>query len=298
MTITRKRALGTSPIRVRTVTDDPRKVTPGSRRHPRIRSCVAALAMLVAGLCAHDARADLIVPAGAQYALSSGLTDLACTDVVVAGTLQVQSGSLVNVRHLTILSGGSVDGGSGSIELGGNWSNAGSFAGGTGTVRFSDLCGLSSASIAGSSVYANAGFVTSTGKSYVFAVGSTQTITGVLEIAGTAGLPIQFRSGAPGLTGFVNLAAGGVQQIQHVGVTDVWATGLWLAPFLSNEGGGGNANRWFGVPGGAGAHGIPALADAALLGLSALLLFLGVRSSRRRAAARAAPGRTSSGSTS
>ncbi len=41
-----------------------------------------------------------------------------------------------------------------------------------------------------------------------------------------------------------------------------------------------------------------ALADAALLGLSALLLFLGVRSSRRRAAARAAPGRTSSGSTS
>jgi len=290
--------LSTTSIHADTAASDPPRRTPRFPRLLRIRSCVAALALLASALPAHDAQADLIVPAGAQYVLSSGLTDLACTDVVVAGALQVQSGSLVNVRHLTILSGGSVDGGSGSIELGDNWSNAGSFAGGTGTVRFSDLCGLSSASIAGSTAFANARFVTSTGKTYVFAVGSTQTITGVLEIAGTSGLPVQFRSASPGLTGFVSLAAGGVQQIQHVGVTDVWATGLWLAPFLSNEGGGGNANRWFGVPGGAGAHGIPALADAALLGLSALLLFLGVRSSRRRAAARAAPGRTSSGSTS
>jgi len=202
-------------------------------------------------LCLHSvlAAADVTVPANAIGSLNGGTLDLACTDLIVAGTLQIGSGQVLNARNITVQPGGVLDGGSGAIELGGNWSNNGGFLAGTGTVRFRDLCALASATISGSSSsFANARFVTSSGKNYVFAVGSTQTITGILEISGTASQPIQFRSSASGQVAFINLTGTGTQQIVHVGVTDVWATGQPLAPSQTNEGGGGNAKGWFGTP--------------------------------------------------
>jgi hypothetical protein len=242
---------------------------------------VAAGAIAAAFAPARDARADLVVPANGQYVTNAGLTDLACTDVIVAGTLTVNTGSLINVRHVTIQPGGVIDGGSGVIEVGGDWTNQGTFTAGTSTVRFRDLCGPTSATIGGSTAFSNASFVSTTGKNYVFAVGSTQSVAGLLEIVGSAPFPIQFRSGAPGQVAFVNLLGGGTQSIQHVGVTDVWATGQWLAPALTNEGGGGNANRWFGVP-----HGIerpvPGLTDLATLALASLLAAFGIATLRRR----------------
>lgn len=251
----------------------------------RCRRCAWAVVGLVALAAAfapsHDARADLIVPANGQYVTNAGLTDLACTDVIVAGTLFVNTGSLVNVRHVTIQAGGTIDGGSGVIQLGGDWTNQGTFSAGTGSVQFRDLCGLSSATVGGNTSFFNASFVSTTGKSYVFAVGSTQTIAGLLEIAGTGALPIQFRSATPGQVASINLLGGGTQAIQHVGVTDVWATGQKLAPTQTNEGGGGNANNWFGgrviteIP-------VPALSDLATLALAALLATFGIVTLRRR----------------
>lgn len=232
-----------------------------------------AVALFCAALRAH---ADLIVPANSVVNLGSGTVDLACTDVIVAGTLQLASGSVLNARHVTIQAGGTIDGGSGFVTLGGNWTNAGQFIPGTSAVRFRDLCALTSATITGNTTFSTASFVTAIGKNYVFAVGSTQIINDLLEIAGTTALPIQFRSSVAGQVAFVNLMASGVQQIQHVGVTDVWATGQWLAPALTNEGGGGNANRWFGggpVP--AAAAPIPTLSDAMLVALVALLAATG-----------------------
>lgn len=250
------------------------------------RSALALLAVLAP---ISTARADLVVPSGGLYTTSGGQTDLACTDVIVGGTLTVDSGSLVNVRHLTIQAGGTIDGGSGAIQLGGNWTNAGTFTPGTSTVRFNDLCGLTSATIGGSTSFANARFVSGSGKTYVFAVGTTQTVGAILEIAGTTSNPIQFRSGTPGQTAFVNLLPAGTQLIQHVGVTDVWATGQHLAPSLTNEGGGGNASRWFGginpvagteIP-------VPGLGDLATLALAALLALFGIVNLRRRGPSRA-----------
>jgi hypothetical protein len=232
------------------------------------------------------ARADLVVPSGSQYSTGGAQTDLACTDVVVAGTLLVSSGSLVNVRHMTIQAGGTVDGGSGAIQLGGNWSNGGAFSAGTSTVRFNDLCGLTSAAIGGSTTFNNARFVSTTGKNYVFAVGTTQTVGGILEIAGTTPNPIQFRSGMPGQVANVNLIPAGTQQIQHVGVTDVWATGQHLAPNLTNEGGGGNAFRWFGSAIGSDVRPVPTLGDLATLALAALLAGFGIARLRHRSGTR------------
>jgi len=296
--------------------EDPPRVSPwrcakiGVRRSSRRRTCVArgeeesarggclvrfqesganarriglacALALLgVTGLLPRDARADLIVPAASAMSLASGVVDLACTDLIVGGTLHVDSGQVINVRHVTIQAGGTINGNAGLISLGGNWSNTGTFAAGTSTVRFRDACGAGSSSISGSTTFANASFVTATGKNYVFAVGTTQTVSNLLEIAGTAPQPIQFRSATPGLVAFINLLPGGTQQIQHVGVTDVWATGQWLAPNLTNEGGGGNANRWFGMP--ASIAPVPTLADAALAALALLLAAAGMHGARRR----------------
>jgi hypothetical protein len=248
----------------------------------------SALAACAFAMLVGIARADLVVPANGVYTTNGGQTDLACTDVIVAGTLQVNSGGLVNVRHLTIQPGGVIDGGSGTIQLGGNWSGTGTFTAGTSTVRFDDSCGLTSAAIGGSTTFFSTRFVSTSGKNYVFQVGTTQTVGGLLEIAGTAGQPIQFRSSTPGQVANLNLLPGGTQQIQHVGVTDVWATGQWLAPALSNEGGGGNASRWFGAaPPSVSEYPVPSLGDLATLALAALLAACGIAELRRRRSVRA-----------
>jgi hypothetical protein len=243
----------------------------------------AAVAVAVFGM-ARPAHADLLIPANSVVNLASGTVDLACTDVIVAGTLQLASGSIVNARHVTIQPGGTIDGGSGILTLGGNWTNTGQFVPGTSAIRFRDLCSLASATIAGNTTFSTASLVTASGKNYVFAIGSTQVVNNLLEIAGTAALPIQFRSSAASQVAFINLLTSGVQQIQHVGVTDVWATGQWLAPTLTNEGGGGNARRWFGrsnpVPGVASP--IPTLSEGLQILLAALLAAMGAWMSRRR----------------
>jgi hypothetical protein len=116
--------------------------------------------------------------------------------------------------------------------------------------------------IGGSTTFSTRAFVSSAGKNYVLAVGTTQTVGALLEIAGTTPDPIQFRSGAPGQVANVDLLPAGTQQIQHVGVTDVWATGQHLAPALTNEGGSGNAFRWFGSAIGADVRPVPTLGDS------------------------------------
>jgi hypothetical protein len=256
----------------------------------RLIACIAALLLSVV---AGQAKADLVVPAGATTSLGSGVVDLACTDLIVGGTFQVQSGAVLNARNVTIQGGGAIDGGSGVIQLGGNWTANGSFVAGTGEVDFRDLCGVGAASISGSTTFFRSSFVSTTSKNYVFAVGSTQTILSVLEISGTAINPIQFRSATPGQVAFIDLVGSGTQLIQHVGVTDVWSTGQWLAPFQTNEGGGGNARRWFGTGGGGGGGGgggavtpVPTMDTAALIALALLLAGSGLWFVRRATARR------------
>jgi hypothetical protein len=253
----------------------------GSAGRARSRRIWRALRVVSIVVSLHPALApaDVIVPNGATWSLNGGTLDLGCTDQIVAGMFPIGSGQVLDARNVTIQSGGVLDGGSGALELGGNWSNNGAFFAGTGTVRFRDLCGLASATISGDSSFANALFVTSIGKNYVFAVGSVQTISGVLEITGTTAQPIQFRSSAAGQVASINVGQAATQQIAHVGVTDVWAIGQPLAPNLKNEGGGGNALGWFGAlfPG---AESIPALSNLMLAVLAALLALVAGRARR------------------
>jgi hypothetical protein len=253
----------------------------------RLIACTAALLISVV---AGQAKADLVVPVGATTSLGSGIVDLACSDLVVGGTVRVQSGAVRNVRNVTIQSGGAIDGGSGVIQVGGNWTANGSFVAGTGEVDFRDLCGVGAAGISGDTTFFRASFVSTTSKNYIFGVGSTQRIFSVLEVSGATPSPIQFRSATPGHIASIDLVNSGTQLIQHVGVTDVWSTGQCLAPGQSNEGGGGNAKNWFicssGGGGGSTPASIPALDAAALLALGALLAGSGLWFVRRATARR------------
>lgn len=244
----------------------------------RLSAVVAAAVFSLAA--APLAIAGITVPAGASVALNGGQIDAGSTDIDIAGAMQLGSGNLINVTNFNVGSGGSAQLDGGSIQLSGDWSNLGNIASGTSQVAFTDGTATSSA-ILGATSFNAVSFVSATGKTYRFETGQTQIINAALMISGTASQPIQFASTAPGITAFLNLLAGGSQNISDVGVSDVHATGQHLAPALTNRGGSGNDYGWFGngligpyIP-------VPTLSPWAAGGLLLLLWLLGVGVTRR-----------------
>ena len=241
------------------------------------RSAGVQLGALLVPLClllAPRAHADMIVPTGCTMSLASAVMDLGCTDIIVGGTLNINTATVTGVRSVTIQGGGVIDGGSGSITLVGNWSNAGSFVPGTSSVSFIDNAACAAAStITGNTTFFNLSLVSTTGKVYSFQSGSTTRVNGLITIQGTAATSIKLVSTVPGSVANLLLAPGGTQNILHVGVTDIRAIGQVLAPGQTNQGGGGDAPGWFlGAVAAAGANPIPTLGEMNLL---LLILMLG-----------------------
>lgn len=245
------------------------------RLAPLIPTWLRAIALSASLSLATGAHSAITIPAGGSLSLAGGAMDLGCTDITVAGNLQVGSAPVTNVHNVTIQAGtspdGTLDGGSGSITLAGNWSNSGTFIPGTSSVFFVDNPGCATSSMfSGNTTFYNLSLLSNLGKIYTLLPGSTQTTLHALTIQGAPANPIQITSGAPGSPGYINLVAGGTQNISHVGVSDNWATGQPLAPLLTNEGGTGNSNGWFGIPLNLSIP-IPALGPGGL-GLLALIL--------------------------
>jgi len=215
--------------------------------------------------------------------LSGGTLNLGGADLQVAGTLGLGSGAITNARNVSTLSGGAFNAGSGNVTLFGNWSGLGSFAAGSSSVNFIDG-GLSSAQLSGSTTFNAASFVSTTGKSYLFPVGLTQTFNSSLTILGTSAAAIQFKSSAPGQIASVNLLPGGTQNIDFVGVSDVHSTGQHLAPTKTNDGGTGNALGWFGALASGAVRPAPMLSIPALCLLALAVAMIATRQARRRTA--------------
>jgi len=238
----------------------------------RMRAAAAALVLAPALAGA----GGISVPAGARLALNGGSAAFAGQDLRVDGALALGAGSLLGLGALYAGAGAQADLGSGLVELAGDWENRGTILAGTSQVRFLD--GAAESAILGSTAFANLSLVSATGKRYRLESGLTQTVSGLLEIRGAAGAPIQIDVTQPGSTAYLDLLPGGTQAIDHVGVSDVHATGQPLAPTLTNEGGRGNDDGWFGQGGGGPAAPVPAptLSPAALwllalaIGLAAL----------------------------
>ena len=243
---------------------------PTVRFSPSRARRVVWLAALVSVFVAVPALANMEVPAGTSSNTGGGIFDLACSDLLVAGTLGVDTGQIINVRNVVIQPGGVINGNSGLISLSGNWSNGGSFAAGTGTVNFVDspTC-ASSATLSGNTAFSTVNFTSTLGKTYTFAADSSQQISSLLTILGTTQLPIVFVSSVPGQFAFINLA--GNQQIGNVAVNWVAATGVWLAAKQINRNATGVAPGWFG-------DGliVPSLSTVALALLTLILMLTGL----------------------
>lgn len=243
---------------------------------------VAGASLLLAATMAH---ADIVVGAGATTDWYD--TDLGCTDVIVDGTLNMQGGSLSNVRNVVIGAGGTINMAGGSITLAGNWTNGGSFAAGGGGVSFVDDVACPTPPV-GSTIGGNTSFDTlsiasSTGKLYTFVAGSVQTVAGALTLTGTAGTPLKIESSTPGTpSADIKLAAGGTQNLANLAVRGMQASGQWLAPGQANQGTG-PVSRWFGTPTPPGGVApIPTTSQWTLLLMSLALAGLAVRTRRNQ----------------
>jgi len=68
--------------------------------------------------------ASQIIPAGGKAILHDGFYNLGCTDLTVGGTLDIGTGSYVNVRNVTVASTGAIQG-TGAIRYSGTLSVSG-----------------------------------------------------------------------------------------------------------------------------------------------------------------------------
>jgi hypothetical protein len=110
----------------------------------RRKRCVGALALVVGAFAATPAaRADVIIPSTGVVRLDSGGVDAACTDLIVAGTLDLDAGALVNLRDVIVQPGGVLNGGSGSITLSRNFTvlPGGTYNAERSTLRYDRNCG-------------------------------------------------------------------------------------------------------------------------------------------------------------
>jgi len=178
--------------------------------------------------------------------------------VAAAGKLQIGAGStmqlgdgemLLGCTDLIIATMATLEGQSSTIRLAGNWSNAGTFDPGTGTVVFEDGCSVPGMSnIDGSTTFFDLIVTTSTGKTVKFEAGSTQTILDHLTLTGAPGNLLVIRSSVPGQRALLDLTQGGTQQIDYVDVADNGASGRLLAPGSPQSGhsiDSGNNTGWF-----------------------------------------------------
>ena len=263
-----------------------RSTTQGSVVISRARNAVAGSLALGLAASLPIAYADYVVPANASTSLNGASLNLACTDLIVAGSFSLGSGSVTGVRNVIIQTGGNLNGGSGALSLAGNFANSGSFNAGTGSVNFVDISGCTptgAGTVSGNNSFYDLSFVTTsaTGKTYAFAAGSTQLINHLFTVRGTTAGPLQLTSSVAGQPAFVNLPITGSQSMANLGAVDLVAMGGWLAPNLVNlaPSNGDSAVRWFGVPQ---VLIVPTLSSAAVIALTLLLSLSAYRAARRR----------------
>jgi hypothetical protein len=236
-------------------------------------ACALALA-----LGASPARpAGLSVEGGATVSPGTGTLDLGCTDLAVSGTFAGGSGLVAEARDVAIKPGGTLDGGSATFRVAGDWTNSGLFASGTSGVEFVDGCGRTSATISGPNGFFDFTMSTSEGKLYAFQASSIQKVDGALTLEGAPGKRLQIRSTLDGTV--AALETHGSQSVSFVDVKDNQAVGnqIYYGPDSSSLG---NTPGWvfLGIP-------VPALGPWALVLLTASLTTASALVLRRRASA-------------
>jgi hypothetical protein len=235
-----------------------------------IKSGWFVLILLFVFISGSVSASGITIGSGSSISVGSGAIHLGCGDLINNGTVNLGSG-VVDVTN-NVSNNNQLNGDSGSLRFGGDWSNSGTIAPGTSTVAVVDECGDGSINFDGSSEFYNLSMTTTAGKTIYLESGSEQTIANNLVFTGTAGNFLTLRSSNPGVATFTSLAPGGTQFIDWVDVEDNHANVPFqhIAPDLpgvfNSVDSGGNI-RWFQfVP-------VPALSGLGILLLVALMLF-------------------------
>jgi len=118
------------------------------------------------------------------------------------GTISVNSGLNLSINGSYSQSGGTFNAGASTLTVGGDWAlNAGTFTANTSTVVFSGAPG-STSTFSGSTTFSSL-FCASPGKLLFFTANSTQTVSGVLTLAGALGQRVFVRSSPQGSYGYL-----------------------------------------------------------------------------------------------
>ncbi len=180
----------------------------------------AAVAALMAST-GPAAWAQFTVPTGASMNAPPGSSiNLACVRLDVSGSLDLAASTLNDAGGVLIQSGGGLNGGASTLHVSGNWSNAGTFAAGGGSVIFDDSCATGPITLSGHTVFNNLTLRSSSGRTFVLPQGSNIIVNGTLTLQGAPGNPITLQSSGGG-TAVVNLGPGAqvVQSNATVGGT-------------------------------------------------------------------------------
>ncbi|MEP7359676.1 MAG: hypothetical protein ABI847_20660 [Anaerolineales bacterium] len=91
---------------------------------PWTSGTMAWLATALMGCIAVPAQADERIGSGGMSFINNGTVNLSCTDLFVTGTLNLNQGTYFNVRNVSVLAGGVLNGGTGSLTYSGTFTVA------------------------------------------------------------------------------------------------------------------------------------------------------------------------------
>jgi hypothetical protein len=235
-------------------------------------------------LSAVPALAQVTVGAGSTFDIGSATVHYGCSDVVVAGTLQLSDGALTGVRSVSIGSGGVLEGDSGSLSWSGDWTDLGDYAEGTSSASLVDGCGVTVSTVNDGETFHALSLTSTQGREIRFASGETTSVVQSFVATGTAAQRLRIRSTTAGSAAITSLAAGTTQNVFAVDVADNVATPTVIAPgppasYSSVKGS--NSDGWFALA--ASVAAIPLFSTLGLigaavaLGLAAVMRLGGVR---------------------
>lgn len=188
------------------------------------------------------------IDSGASWQMDDAVVDLDCAALDVAGALAAGNAVLDGIGQFSF--SGVVSADTAMVEVGGDWSNLGSFFAGTSTVRLVDRCDAATASIGGSSDFSTLQIESARGKTYRFPAGLNQSVTQALRLAGAPGVLMPIGSTQPGTQAGIALGLAGSQDVGWIEVSDMAAPEgfSWIAPDqpeVFNSVDAGNNSRWF-----------------------------------------------------
>lgn len=237
-----------------------RETSPGNRMHRSIKRLLLVLVLLMVFGCAH---AGVTIGAGSSVDFGDAAVDFGCQDLILAGQAHGTASTLLSIANLSIAAGGSLAPGDGSVSLGGDFADAGSFVLGTSRLAVVDACGHGTSQVSGATSFYDFVVTTTSAKQLVLPAGATQTIAHALTFHGIAGNPLRIASSSAGVHALLAVSAAAVQSIDYVSARDNTASVATIAPgtpaqYRSVDAGG--LINWFGgsVDGGGGAAIVPA----------------------------------------